>query len=1343
MALTRPKYSNIVDGDYKNSCRVATTTNINLNSAPLTYDGVTFSKGDRVLVTAQSVGSQNGIYIVLDEGTGSNGTWTRSFDSNDGTRLSGGSQTSTGEGSYAGAIWRLVTPDPIVIGTTPLVWATGSAFAGGANKQVQYNDNGVLAGTPIIQIDEITGNVVIGVGAVQLDSNNSNYGSAVVVGGLAVQKGISIATHLNVESGPVYANSLNTANARITGGSITGVTGAFTTLQVQNFSAANIYQSTTGTLVAENFSSGNIYQSAADTFVVTNLSASNVYQTTAQSIQSPNVQIGTNWGTLSRANLAVGNVASLHATEGNITTLSAPNFSSANIYQVGVGQSIQTANAQIGDNWGDTSRANLAVANVRVLNATTGNVKTLVADNFSSANIYQSAADTFVASNFSSPNARVTSGSLTGVTGAYTTLQASNFSSANIYQSAADTFVATNFSTTNVRATSGSLTGVTGAFTTLQADNFSSPNVRVIGGSLTGVTGAYTTLQVDNFSSANIYQSAAGTLVVTNFSSGNIYQSAAGTFVATNFSTGNLYQSRAGTLVSDNFSSANARVTSGYADNFPIGANTRAPGSFTTLQAFSDSAVYANLTVSGNLTIFGNITTVGTTDLSVTDSIINLHTAANLTAWTVNDGRDIGVKMHYYDTEDSHAFVGRDNATGFLEWITRGTEGVGNVFTGTLGTIRTGEYIAANNTPSTSTTTGAVRVTGGVGISNGLYVNGTSWFQNASTANAIVTGGSVTGTTGAFTKLVVTDFSSANIYQSAADTFVVTNLSAANLFQTTAQSIQSPNVQIGTNWGSLSRANLVVGNIQVLNATTGNVTTLSAPNFSSANIYQTGVSQSLQTANAQIGDNWGDTSRANLAVGNVRVLNATTGNIRTLVADNFSAGNTTIVGTSTLYAANFSSPNVQMSGGQITASGTVQPSANGTVNLGTSSSYWNNHYAVTAFHNTVTVGAGGVTTTDGNITATSAQTSFGNLNITGNIYQNNIQKRAIQYTTGATPHSPAQPGDQWFDTATDVLYVYHDDGSTRFWLDMIGQVTPINYTASGTPPAGPRNGDLWYDTSSSILYTRVDDGDSEAWIDFSSQASPIAVNSIDSIIQPINGGTGLSFLPNALIKGNGTEPITAAVAGIDYIAPQANGVLISGNIEVGNAIVADTLTVGTVSAHNLYWDGLFQGPNGTFDALTVAGNVTVGNILVNDDIVTLGNITGNNIITTVNLVYSGNISYDGNLNVLNINATNVALGAVPGVSYIDATATIASYADTATVDFANFSGMLLVTNCTSGTTVMFLCGGQSATAIGASKLAADFGTVTYNAGINGYTWTNNTGSTIDASFQATKTRGTA
>jgi hypothetical protein len=60
--------------------------------------------------------------------------------------------------------------------------------------------------------------------------------------------------------------------------------------------------------------------------------------------------------------------------------------------------------------------------------------------------------------------------------------------------------------------------------------------------------------------------------------------------------------------------------------------------------------------------------------------VINLHTQANLAPWTFNDGKDIGIKMHYYDTIDSHAALVRANDTGYLEWYGRGTEGVGNVF---------------------------------------------------------------------------------------------------------------------------------------------------------------------------------------------------------------------------------------------------------------------------------------------------------------------------------------------------------------------------------------------------------------------------------------------------------------------------------------------------------------------------------------------------------------------------------------------------------------------------------------------------------------------------------------
>ena len=81
MGLTRVKYNNVVDTDYKQSVRVITTTGITLaGGAPNAYDSLTLAVGDRILVNAQSTSSQNGIYIVSILGTGSNGTWIRSPD---------------------------------------------------------------------------------------------------------------------------------------------------------------------------------------------------------------------------------------------------------------------------------------------------------------------------------------------------------------------------------------------------------------------------------------------------------------------------------------------------------------------------------------------------------------------------------------------------------------------------------------------------------------------------------------------------------------------------------------------------------------------------------------------------------------------------------------------------------------------------------------------------------------------------------------------------------------------------------------------------------------------------------------------------------------------------------------------------------------------------------------------------------------------------------------------------------------------------------------------------------------------------------------------------------------
>ena len=163
--------------------------------------------------------------------------------------------------------------------------------------------------------------------------------------------------------------------------------------------------------------------------------------------------------------------------------------------------------------------------------------------------------------------------------------------------------------------------------------------------------------------------------------------------------------------------------------------------------------VGGNVVITGNLTVNGSQTILGTTDLAIIDAVINLHTNANLTPLTSNDGKDIGLKMHYYDYQDSHAALIRDNATGQLEWYGRGIEGSGNVFQGNAyGVIKSGEFLAANATASTDTATGALRVTGGAGIQGSINggnaqfkaINGTI-IGNTTPANATFTTAVTTG----------------------------------------------------------------------------------------------------------------------------------------------------------------------------------------------------------------------------------------------------------------------------------------------------------------------------------------------------------------------------------------------------------------------------------------------------------------------------------------------------------------------------------------------------------------------------------------------------------------------
>lgn len=110
----------------KKPVRFATTANVTLSTVGLTVtDGVTPVAGDRVLVWQQSTASQNGIYVVGAT------TWTRAtdadaatVDANGNPEVFSGMECFISEGTlYGGSRGRLLTANPITVGTTALTFA--------------------------------------------------------------------------------------------------------------------------------------------------------------------------------------------------------------------------------------------------------------------------------------------------------------------------------------------------------------------------------------------------------------------------------------------------------------------------------------------------------------------------------------------------------------------------------------------------------------------------------------------------------------------------------------------------------------------------------------------------------------------------------------------------------------------------------------------------------------------------------------------------------------------------------------------------------------------------------------------------------------------------------------------------------------------------------------------------------------------------------------------------------------------------------------------------------------------------------------------------------------------
>ena len=353
MGLTRITAQQISNIDYKQAVRVVTLTNITLaGSAPSTVDGITLVANDRVLVTGQTTGSQNGLYYVSTLGTGSNGTWTRSSDGNVTGEILAGLIVMVTEGTtYADTQWKLTTDDPITIGTTALTFVqnylANSISSGTSNVSVRAGANVTIssAGTANVLTISSTGTVVSGTESVTGNITGGNILTAGLISATGNITGGNIsatahtgttvsitgtATAASVVGGVITGTSTSvtgtTTAASVVGGVITGmsisVTGATTAASVVGGVITGSSTSVTGTTTAASVVGGIITGSSVS--VSGNVTGGNVLAgtgiiSTSGNITGGNVLFGS--GIVSGTGNVNGNVGTF--TTYNGTTFSA------------------------------------------------------------------------------------------------------------------------------------------------------------------------------------------------------------------------------------------------------------------------------------------------------------------------------------------------------------------------------------------------------------------------------------------------------------------------------------------------------------------------------------------------------------------------------------------------------------------------------------------------------------------------------------------------------------------------------------------------------------------------------------------------------------------------------------------------------------------------------------------------------------------------------------------------------------------------------------------------------------------------------------------------------------
>ena len=1177
MALTRPRYSQIPDTDWKQSVRVATTEdvgNVMLAAMPNTVDGITLNFYDRVLLKSQANAAQNGIYYVKAVGTGANGIWERTKDASSGGALGAVTPsivTQVEEGTInKNRTFKLTTTGNIDLGTTDLSFGVQAAEPAGSTGQLQFaNVNNVIGGATTTSYDYTTGNLVLtgNVNTSLLYQNGKRVPQVFTsvtppatpaVGDQWYQVGTDIVYEWLQDGATAYWIDISGATIA----NINPITGQNIGTLVVN-SGDESTSTTTGALqvVGGVGITGNLNVGGSVSFgggqlgsdLVISSNTTSISETTgAIRIASPGgLGVGGNiWA--GGAIVANSRIPSTSITTGAIVLPGTGGLGIGgnvwvgqdvnvigNITGGGVRQTISSTapvNPTVGDQWYQLGTDILYqyVSDgtgkywVDIAGATVANI---------SAQSQQSLTDIQIVSG--TPSTSASTGALTvsggvGIQGNLNLAGGFNVSGGNIVA---------NQNVTSIDTTTGSMV-VTG-----QGGLGIGGNINV-GGNLSVAQ------------SANFLQNVT---ISANLVASGTYFSAGGLSVT----NGNI-------------------VTTG--TSAQIGGLTISNGAISGLTSLG---ITGAATIGADLTVTGNIVGGGVRKTSSITAPVNPV---------------VGDTWYKTDTDVYYTYV-NDGTNKY--WIDYTSATVSN--TNPLTASLLNDLSIQSGTPATSTTSGALQVAGGVGVTGNVFTGNLSTSTVSASAFTYANGVSIlAGNEGTYSNANVTAYLTART-TTISDGFLSTagmTVTAGNL-KTTSANVGGLIIENGGLSSLASLAVIGAGTVGGDFAVTGNITGGGLRKYAQINApanpvtgdvwYKTDTDVYYTYVNDGTNKYWIDYTSASVSNANptspqslsdLQIVSGTPSTSTTSGALQVTGG----VGvTGNINAGNISVTNV--SAGLFTYANGVS------ILAGNEGTYSNAN--VVAYLAASNVSVGGSISASGNLTASGSYFSAGGLSVTaGNIV-----------ASGAS-------------AVIGGLTIENGGISSLASLNVIGSGTlggdfaiTGNITAGGlrkytqiNAPANPVVGDVWYKTDTDVFYQYVNDGTNKYWIDYTSatvsNANPTSPQSLQDL-QIVSGTPSTG-------SGTGALQVTGGAA-------------VTGNLFSGN------LTTTTVAASNFtYANGvsILLGNEGTYSNANVTAYLTARNVTIAD-----GNITA----TGGYLSAGGFVATAGNIRTTSANIGGVII----------------------------------------------------------------------------------------------------